>query len=539
MGGLWERVNNMEFQNFLSPDPKFDKVYYDNYIKERKVINIVYIFIFAIYSIVGIASLITFYCLRKWYIIRQRGFWLTFINGIFAFISGFVTLLVQIVPTPCALSLYTSNVINPFYNLIFFCRSLRIVLLYHFNIFKVSELKRRNRKRIKESYSGEKEPNSYLPKIYKTVDRIIYFVIAIPTVICFIITLYLDNIYLSENNIECSLFKASDANEQVKKPQINNAFAVARIFGSIIAIAMTVMLFALAKVKDNSKYGVKFECISTILLIVIITALNMILNNFIIGKSREYHLDPGQQAFTLSGRITDSSNYPRRIFLKIFDYTKGGKVLFCIISCYMIFATILLPCIKCIKSKKEQEKYFNEPTNSIQYFYKILNSPPLIEELKSIAIKEFSVENILFWENYQVLQKMVYRYQMELRIAERYGDPLLVSQYDFESYYQQQLQAFSVSSMDEYSYDPNMPVPKELLSYYVSFYQTFIHSLGPASVNISGTTIKRIYNDFCSYPTVGIYDNAKNEVVEMMYSSLFPIFLRRNRKNLNNNPYKK
>jgi len=134
---------------------------------------------------------------------------------------------------------------------------------------------------------------------------------------------------------------------------------------------------------------------------------------------------------------------------------------------------------------------------------------------------------------------MVYRYQVELKKAERYGDPLLVSQYDFESYYQQQIQAFSVSSMDEYSYDPNMPVPKEILSYYVSFYQTFIHSLGPASVNISGTTIKRIYNDFCSYPTVGIYDNAKNEVVEMMYSSLFPIFLRRNRKNINNNPYKK
>jgi len=337
-----------------------------------------------------------------------------------------------------------------------------------------------------------------------------------------------------------SLIGISNANDEVKKPQVNNAFSVARIFGSIIAIVMTIMLFALAKVKDNSKYGVKFECISTILLIVIITALNMILNNFIIGKSREFHTRPEQMRFNMSHqKIPDTSNYPRRIFLKIFDYTKGGKVLFCIISCYMIFAAILLPCIKCLKSKREQERYLNEPTSSIQYFYKILNSPPLIEELKSIAIKEFSVENILFWENYQVLQKMVYRYQVELKKAERYGDPLLVSQYDFESYYQQQIQAFSVSSMDEYSYDPNMPVPKEILSYYVSFYQTFIHSLGPASVNISGTTIKRIYNDFCSYPTVGIYDNAKNEVVEMMYSSLFPIFLRRNRKNINNNPYKK
>jgi len=39
---------------------------------------------------------------------------------------------------------------------------------------------------MRESYAGEKEPNSYLPKIYKTVDRIIYFVIAIPTVCIFL-----------------------------------------------------------------------------------------------------------------------------------------------------------------------------------------------------------------------------------------------------------------------------------------------------------------------------------------------------------------
>jgi len=54
-----------------------------------------------------------------------------------------------------------------------------------------------------------------------------------------------------------SLIGISNANDEVKKPQVNNAFSVARIFGSIIAIVMTIMLFALAKVKDNSKYGVK------------------------------------------------------------------------------------------------------------------------------------------------------------------------------------------------------------------------------------------------------------------------------------------
>jgi len=100
-----------------------------------------------------------------------------------------------------------------------------------------------------------------------------------------------------------------------------------------------------------------------------------------------------------------------------------------------------------------------------------LNTPSLVNELKNIAIKEFSVENVLFWENYQILQKMVYRYQMEYKKAKEVGNEQLVSQYDFEGYYQKIQQAsFSTSSMDEYSYDPNMPVPREIMPYYTSFY---------------------------------------------------------------------
>ena len=65
---------------------------------------------------------------------------------------------------------------------------------------------------------------------------------------------------------------------------------------------------------------------------------------------------------------------------------------------------------------------------------------------------------------------MVYRYQLEYKKAKEMGDERIVSQYDFESYYQQQLQSFSSSSMEDYSYDPNMEVPKEILPYYTSFY---------------------------------------------------------------------
>jgi len=59
MGGLWERVDNIEFQSFLEPNKTYDKIYFDNYTEERRTINVVYIIIFTIYSIIGITSLIT------------------------------------------------------------------------------------------------------------------------------------------------------------------------------------------------------------------------------------------------------------------------------------------------------------------------------------------------------------------------------------------------------------------------------------------------------------------------------------------------
>jgi len=41
-------------------------------------------------------------------------------------------------------------------------------------------------------------------------------------------------------------------------------------------------------------------------------------------------------------------------------------------------------------------------------------------------------------------------------------------------------------------------------------------------------------NELCTYPTVGIYDGAANEVIEMMYISLYPILLKQNKKHIIN-----
>lgn len=529
--GIFDNISTEDFIKFILPR-KYDILYEDRQNTMKKV----YMIIFVIYTVIGVLSLICFCYLKNWYIIKQRGFGLTLLNGVFAFLSGFTSLMTQFVNIPCGFGLYLTNVINPFYNALFLSRSLRVVLLYHFNIFKVTAIKKRNKKRREYYVTGESEPNYYLPKVYKKVNNIIYFVIAIPTIIAFVITL-IKHIRHFE---DCQFTSELNATELLKTNNSASLFNVAQYAGVIMAVSMSIMFIFVCKIKDNSKYGVKFECMSTIILIVVLTIFNMFLNMNIQSVVSKYNalMNTKYSRMGFEDLIKNLNENEDKDFRKpyilyyIYDYTKGGRILFTIITMYMIFSSIILPCIKCYSSKREKNKYFHEPTSSIQYFYKVLNSPPLVEELKSIAIKEYSVENVLFWENYQVLQKMVYRYQIEYKKAERIGNPKLVSQYDFEGYYQQQIQSFSISSMDDYSYDPNMPVPSEIMPYYLNFYKTFIDSLGPASVNISGSAIKRIYNEICTYPTIGMFDHAKNEIVEMMYSSIFPILLRQNRKQL-------
>jgi len=62
----------------------------------------------------------------------------------------------------------------------------------------------------------------------------------------------------------------------------------------------------------------------------------------------------------------------------------------------------------------------------------------------------------------------------------------------------------------------------------------FVDRNGPSAVNIFGKTIKKIYHEMCLFPTVSIFDDAKEEVVSMMYSSIFPILLKRNKKYMSN-----
>jgi len=313
----------------------------------------------------------------------------------------------------------------------------------------------------------------------------------------------------------------------LKNNQGEQLFYVVIIFGNIFMVFSFINSILLYFVKDTNKYGIKFECITVSILVVVFNVMNIILQTRCSNGS-----NVGKMLNIESGK----EKPPRIIFLALYEKTKGGKILFAVLNIYMMFASITLPVIHYYKAKHLNSHYFKDQSNSLQYFYRVLNTPSLVNELKNIAIKEFSVENVLFWENYQILQRMVYRYQMELHKAIEMGDETMVSQYDFDSYYQQQVKSnYATLSMDSYSYDPTLIVPREIYPYFKNFYFTFIDSDAPASVNITGRTLKQIRNEFQTYPTVGMFDNAKNEIVEIMYSSLFPILLRNNKRHFKKN----
>ncbi|ORX87565.1 hypothetical protein BCR32DRAFT_289221 [Anaeromyces robustus] len=495
-------VNENEFKEykergFISYDGfKIEKTFY-------KVFFAVFVVFFGV-------SLILYYIFRKSYIIRQRGFTLSFIGGIITFLNVFIGFFPQLMKVPCALSVYNSNVLNVLVILIFFCRSLRVVLYYRYNIFKVTSVKKRELVLNSKKEEHVKEPNNYLAKIMKKINYILVAVIIIPTLISLLTTII---IHLSIEKGTCSFTEYEDAMINLKQNKGRSLFIVVQIFGGIYILISFIMTILLCFVKDVNTFGVKFECISTCILILIFNIINVILQ------------------VTASTNYDFNSSKHRRMYLDLFEITKGGKMLFIIVSIYMLFTSITLPIIHYLNARRINKKFKDEELNSKTYFNKVLNNSSLVNELRNIAIKEFSVENILFWENYKILQNMNYRHYVESKKAEEIGDISLLNQYDFEGYYQQQVQSFTTptSIMENYSYDSNIPVPKEIIPYYKRFFDTFIDPNGSAVVNISNEVIKQIYNEI-PLPSVGIFDAAKDEIVDIMYTTIYPVLLKKNEK---------
>ncbi|KAL6617307.1 hypothetical protein U3516DRAFT_826272 [Neocallimastix sp. 'constans'] len=504
------RVNSQEFIEYLNTG------YINN--DDFKTVRNVYSVIFFTSMAFMVVSLVLFYKLRDSYIIRQRNFTLTFIGGICTFIDLFTSILPQLVYIHCLSLVSTSNMLNTLVNLIFLSRSLRVILFYHLNYFKVSTYSNEKLSRRMNCQAQKYvEPNNYLLVISKKINKIISAIIIIPTVISIIMTYAL---YFSDPKMreECPVMEKQDALINMKQNRAGKLYIVFYVFSTMFMIFNAIFAFLLLFVKDVNKYGVKFECLSISIMVFIINLVNIILQ---------------RRASNQEG-IFKYNKYPQRVFLDIYEITEGGRTLFCIVLIYMFFVSVSLPVIQYYSAMRTKNAYFQDPMSSLQYFYKVLKTPSLVNELREIAIREFSVENVLFWESYQVLQKMVNRYQIEYKRAKEIGNIESLNQYDFEKYYFQQMQNYSEGSEDNCSCDPNMPIPNELRPYFTQFYNMFVDRNGPSAVNISGKTIKKIYHEMCLFPTVSIFDDAKEEVVSMMYSSIFPILLKRNKKYMSN-----
>jgi len=87
----------------------------------------------------------------------------------------------------------------------------------------------------------------------------------------------------------------------------------------------------------------KFECLSVSIMIFIFGIINLILQINVNGNS---------------------SNSHRRIFLDIFEITKGGKILFTIVSIYILFTSITLPVIKYFSARRTKSKNVNDVSSS-------------------------------------------------------------------------------------------------------------------------------------------------------------------------------
>jgi len=506
--GLFERVTEEEFQEYLKAEFVNDKKF--------KIEIVIYQIFFILFIIIALISLIYFYKKRKSYIIRQRNFYLTFTGGIFTFISVVCSFIPQLIKTTCMYNVFVAGVLNTIVTYIFLSRSIRVILYYYLNIFKVSSVKN---KKINSTI----QPNEYIPRIYKKIKIIIISIIIIPTVIL-IFSIFVAYKLDDEARKQCTFTDINDILIGLKNNHGSIFFKIIGINTVIYTILTIVVVIFLFKVKDVNKYGLKFECISVSILIIIVSVINVFLQN---NASENSYYNSAE----------NKKKYPYKIILLIYEYTKGGRMFFTIILVYMFLSSITLPIIHYCLARRIKSNYLNNSMKSMEYFYNILNTPTLVNDLRDIAIKYYCVEIVLFWENYQVLQLMIYRYQVEYNKAMDKGDENLVSQYNFDEYYEHQMQSLSASSIEEAdrnrSYDPNMIVPKEILPYYLTFYDLFIDSNGPAVVNIDDNISKKIDKNIHSNPTIGIYDEAKNEVVQLMFDGIYDIFLKKYKKHIN------
>ncbi|OUM64922.1 hypothetical protein PIROE2DRAFT_8138 [Piromyces sp. E2] len=179
-------------------------------------------------------------------LVLQRGFGLTFFGGIVTYVNAFISFLPQFMKVSCPLSVYNANILNVLVNLIFFCRTLRLVLQHYYKKSYATNPHTKNTRRDRKKQEVT---------IRNKTDKVIYGVLFIPTLISFIVTVNLHTKYYDK----CKFFEYRDAMLDLKANNGKELFLMVQIFGGLYTFLSLIMTILLSFIKDANKYGAKVE----------------------------------------------------------------------------------------------------------------------------------------------------------------------------------------------------------------------------------------------------------------------------------------
>jgi len=420
-------------------------------------------------------------------------------------------------------------------------RTVRLTLLYYLNVFKAEcILHLQNFNENPKVLPPKVEVNSYI----KAVDYIIKkntgkWVLIISVIITATITI------ISE------FVKSIYSNKPTTIKMIE--FAPINAFMIIYILICIYFIYSLRNIKDNEIFGIKFEVICSFITSLIVMIITIIMN------------------------VTNN-----RFLMEI---THSGSYLYIIQTFICHFASVTIPVIASFVEENKFKK--QSKVLSLTEFSKLLYKKSVINDLKIIAVNDFCVENILFWETYIKLKELTYQCLTNTGIFEKTnvlkeenkkhmdsGSQYLCKYVDrkaskgkkyrikqinngeYEPYYDYIINAsqknnkkydkndpkyyqprvtspfkdgnknyFIPEDYKNYDIDPNIPLDYRLVPYYISFYKAFIDPSGPVNVFISSDIASNILKSLSNNPTVGILDEAKSEVIMSMFLTLYPKYI--------------
>ncbi|ORX79731.1 hypothetical protein BCR32DRAFT_269313 [Anaeromyces robustus] len=290
--------------------------------------------------------------------LEYRGIKLTLLYGVSSTLYVILIIAGRIFKFSCIQKLWITDICIVLSIFSVMSRGIRILYLWKLNCYKLSNTKKEIAALNNSSY--ELEANIYFKTIYKIINKeIAKRMIIIPVILDLIITSIVH--YLVKDKCE-------------HNPVV---FAPILIFLAMFTIIFPILMYNLHKVQGYHRISIEDEyIINTIFWIIL---------------------------FTLYGVVEYVPKFKNNEKLQF--YTNDGVAFFVFQELFSFIIIMSVPFIEIISDKRKYRD-IQEEEMSIEYFYKLINDPIIIEELKEVAISEFSIENVLFWEAYRELMKL-------------------------------------------------------------------------------------------------------------------------------------